>query len=59
MIINSKNDDFNFNNIFSKKINNLRTILEFYNEDPLKAIKNLNEIYQKFLNLKIKNKKDD
>ena len=55
MIINSKNDDFNFNNIFSKKIKNLRTILEFYNEDPLKAIKNLNEIYQKFLNLKNKN----
>jgi hypothetical protein len=55
MIINSKNDDFIFNNIFSKKINNLRTILEFYNEDPLKAIKNLNEIYQQFLNSKIKN----
>ena len=55
MIINSKNDDFIFNNVFSQKLNNLRTILEFYNEDPLKAIKNLNEIYQQFLNSKIKN----
>ena len=55
MIINSKNDDFIFNNVFSKKLNNLRTILEFYNEDPLKAIKNLNEIYQQFLNSKSKN----
>jgi len=55
MIINSKNDDFNFKNVFSSKLNNLRTILEFYNEDPLKAIKNLNEIYQKFLNSKNKN----
>ena len=54
MIITSKNDDFNFNNVFSEKLNNLRTILEFYNEDPLKAVNNLNEIYQKFLNLKIK-----
>jgi len=55
MVINSKNDDFNFNNVFSAKLNNLRTILEFYNEDPLKAIKNLNELYQKFLNSKNKN----
>ena len=55
MVINSKNDDFNFNIDFSSKLNNLRTILEFYNEDPLKAIKNLNELYQKFLNSKNKN----
>jgi len=55
MIINSKNDDFTFNNVFTSKLNNLRTILEFYNEDPLKSIKNLNEIYQKFINSKNKN----
>ena len=55
MVINSKNDDFNFNNVFSEKLNNLRTILEFYNEDPLNAIKNLNEIYQQFLTSKNKN----
>jgi hypothetical protein len=59
MIINSKNDDFNFNKVFSAKINNLRTILDFYNEDPLKAIRNLNELYQKFLNSKNKNKEID
>ena len=59
MIINSKNDDFNFNKVFSAKLNNLQTILEFYNEDPLKAIKNLNEIYQKFLNSKNKKNVND
>ena len=59
MVINSKNDDFIFNNVFTEKLNNLRTILEFYNEDPLKAIKNLNEIYQQFLSSKIRNISND
>jgi len=54
MIINSKNDNFDFIDVFSEKLNNLRIILEFYNEDPLKAIKNLNGIYQKFLSSKNK-----
>jgi cytochrome b subunit of formate dehydrogenase len=58
MILNSKNDDFNFNSFFMQKIENLETILQFYNGDPLKAVTNLNEIYSKyeqFMKSKIKN----
>jgi len=57
MILNSKNDDFNFNMFFAQKIENLETILQFYNGDPLKAVMNLNEIYSKYEQLmKTKNK---
>ena len=57
MILNAKNDDFNFNSFFSQKIENLETILQFYNGDPLKAVINLNGIYSKYEQLmKAKNK---
>ena len=48
MVMNSKNDGFNFNEIFSKKIENLQIILTFYKENPLKAIKNLRNIYNNY-----------
>jgi hypothetical protein len=41
-----------------QKIENLETILQFYNGDPLKAVTNLNGIYSKyeqFMESKIKN----
>ena len=57
MILNSKNDDFNFNSFFMQKIENLETILQFYNGDPLKAVINLNGIYSKYEQfMKSKNK---
>ena len=57
MILNSKNDDFNFNSFFTQKIENLETILQFYNGDPLKAVINLNGIYSKYEQfMKSKNK---
>ena len=62
MIINTKNDDFNFINTFSQKIENLEIILQIYKSDPLKSIKNLNSIYnnyQQYLISKNKNKSID
>ena len=58
MIMNIKNDDYNFVHIFSQKIENLETILQFYNFDPIKSVQNLNSIYggyQQYLTLKNKN----
>jgi hypothetical protein len=58
MTLNEKNDDFSFNATFSKKMDNLETILQFYNDDPVKAVQNLNYIYsdyQQFLTSKNKN----
>ena len=57
MTMNVKNDDFSFNSTFSKKIENLETILQFYNADPVKAVQNLNLIYNEYQqNLTSKNK---
>ena len=58
MTINIKNDDFSFSETFSQKINNLEIILEIYNGDPIKAVQELNGIYneyQQYLNTKNKN----
>ena len=38
MIMNVKNDEFNFTDVFFQKIENLETILQFYNNDPIKTI---------------------
>ena len=48
MTMNLKNDDFSFNTSFSKKIDNLQTILQFYNADPVKAVQELNKIYNDY-----------
>ena len=45
MIKNSKNDNFNFSELFLEKIKNLEIILNIYIENPLKAIKELNDLY--------------
>ena len=48
MTINIKNDKFNFSAIFLKKLDNLETILQFYNIDPIIIIKNLNSLYSNY-----------
>ena len=58
MTINLKNENFNFSQMFSEKIDNLETILQIYNGDPVKAVQKLNNIYsdyQQYLITKNKN----
>ena len=58
MIKNSKNDNFNFSELFLAKIKNLEIILNIYIENPLKAIKELNDLYgkhHKFIERVLKN----
>ena len=57
MTINIKNEDFIFSEVYTKKIENLETILQFYKKEPSKSIQNLNIIYNKYhLYLTTKNK---
>jgi len=61
MIINIRNDNFNFSKSFSQKIENLEIIIQIYNGNPVKAVQNLADLYynhQQYLNSqnKIKNK---
>jgi len=57
MTINLKNDDFSFSDTFSKKIDNLQSILQFDINDPIKGVQNLNNIYSDYqAYLTIKNK---
>ena len=58
MTINTKNDNFNYLEIFLKKIEILQIILQIYNGDPIKAVQNLNSIYydyQQYLTTQNKN----
>ena len=58
MTMNVSNDNFQFDKMFTKKLDNLSIILQLYNEDPLKAVQNLNNIYneyQQYLTTKNKN----
>ena len=48
MIINTKNDEFDFKSNFMKKIENLEIILELYKSSPLEAIQNLNALYYNY-----------
>ena len=62
MIMNVKNDEFNFASTFLKKIENLEIALEFYKGNPIDAIQNINKIYnnyQQYLNSKNKNKANE
>ena len=57
MVINEKNDNFNFYEIYLKKIENLEAILQYYKVSPSKIIQNLNEIYNNYQQyLTVKNK---
>ena len=61
MIINIRNDNFNFSKSFSQKLENLEIIIQIYNGNPVKAVQNLTNLYynhQQYLNAqnKIKNK---
>ena len=58
MTLNIKTDEFNFNETFSKKLENLESILQFYISDPVKGVQNLNSLYsnyQQYLSTKNKN----
>ena len=62
MIMNFKNDYFNFSSSFLKKIENLKAILNFYKSDPAKSVQNLNNLYnnyQQYLTITNKNKVAD
>jgi hypothetical protein len=48
MTINSKTEGFDFNHIFTKKIDNLEIVLELYKSSPLEAIQNLNTLYNDY-----------
>lgn len=48
MVINTKDDQFNFCVTFSKKIENLEAILELYKINPMESIKKLNSIYNDY-----------
>ena len=57
MTLNNKIDDFKFNEMFSKKIDNLENIINLYNESPKQPLQNLTDIYnnyQQFLIIKKK-----
>ena len=57
MTLNIKNDGINFSQIFTKKIENLETILQFYKSDPTKSVQKLNILYNSYqLHLTSKNK---
>ena len=59
MTINLRNDDFSFSATFSKKIENLETILQFDINDPNKGVQNLNNIYSDYqAYLSTKNKRN-
>ena len=59
MAINTKSDSFSFNEKFSKKLYNLEIILKMYNEEAVKAIENINNIYRDYRRYIInKNKKE-
>jgi len=61
MTMKVKNEEFNIASTLLKKIENLEIILEFYNENPIDAIQNINKIYnyQQYLISKNKNKTND
>ena len=48
MTININKDKFNFSHTFSQKIDNLETLLKIYKEDPVKCVRNINKIYNKY-----------
>ena len=59
MIINNKTDEFNFRDLFKKKLDNLEIMLQLNNEETLKSIINLTNIYNDYqLYLSKKNKNE-
>ena len=57
MTMNTKQNKFKFDELFSRKLDNLEIILQLYNGAPLKAVQELNTIYgeyQSYLNTKNK-----
>ena len=52
MVKNYKNDKFDFSKLFLEKIENLEIILNIYAANPLKAMQNLNSLYNKYQKVK-------
>ena len=48
MVINTRDDNFNFLKEFSKKIQNLNIIINMYTDNPIKAVHNLITSYYKY-----------
>ena len=62
MVTNMKNDNFNFAEKFTQKIENLEGVLQVYNGEPVKAVQNLTSLYskyQQYLSEKNKNNAND
>ena len=59
MITNMKNDNFNFAEIFTQKIENLEEILQVYNGRPVKAVQNLTSLYNKYQQYLTEKKKNN
>ena len=59
MILNLKDKDFDFKQVFAKKLENLQIILELYKSNPLTAIQNLNKIYYEYNKYRKDNKQNN
>jgi hypothetical protein len=59
MTLNNKIDDFKFNEMFSKKIDNLESIINLYIESPKQSLQNLNVIYNNYQTFLINKKKKE
>ena len=59
MTLNNKFDDYKFNEMFSKKIDNLENIIDLYNESPKQSLQNLSDIYNNYQTFLITKKKKE
>ena len=59
MTMNTQTDDFNFNECFSNKLNNLEIILHSYNTDIFKGINNLKKLYYNYQKIERNRKKNE
>ena len=59
MTLNNKIDDFKFNEMFSKKIDNLENIINLYIESPKESLQNLSDIYNNYQTFLINKKKKE
>ena len=55
----NKNDNFDFNEMLKKKLDNLEIVLQLYGGSPVKAIKNINNIYNKYYKFITKKNKNE
>ena len=58
MVRNFKNEKYNFSSLFLQKIENLKTILNIYSDDSIKAIQELCSLYNKYYKYKAKDNRN-